>query len=172
MSMAAACLFNLNHHPPDSVTQNLATTMSTTIKALAALGPEQALQPFEYTPGPLGDEQVEIAVESCGVCHSDLSMLDNDWGFSAYPFVPGHEAIGTVVAIGEHTKRVKIGDRVGLGWYSGSCGECDQCLSGNQNLCLKAEGTILGRHGAFATRVRAHWMWVSPIPQALDPTSA
>ena len=146
--------------------------MTTTIKALAAFGAKQALQPFEFTLGPLGDEQVEIAVESCGICHSDLSMLDNDWGFSAYPFVPGHEAIGTVVALGEHTKRVKVGDRVGLGWYSGSCGECDQCLSGNQNLCLKAEATIVGRYGAFATRVRAHWMWVSPIPQALDAASA
>jgi uncharacterized zinc-type alcohol dehydrogenase-like protein len=102
--------------------------MSTTIKALAALGAKQPLQPFEFTPGPLGDEQVEIAVESCGICHSDLSMLDNDWGISSYPFVPGHEAIGTVVAVGDHTKRVKVGDRVGLGWYSGSCGECDQCL--------------------------------------------
>lgn len=143
-----------------------------TIHALAASGAKQPLQPFEFTPGPLGDEQVEIAVESCGICHSDLSMLDNDWGMTAYPFVPGHEAVGTVVALGDHTKRVKIGDRVGLGWFSNSCGACGECLSGNQNLCLTAEGTILGRHGAFATRVRAHWTWVSPLPQALDAATA
>jgi len=146
--------------------------MTTIIKALAAAGAKQALQPFEYNPGPLGSEQVEIAVESCGICHSDLSMLDNEWGMTAYPFVPGHEVVGTVVALGDHTKRLKIGDRVGLGWYSGSCGACEQCLSGNQNLCAKAEGTIVGRHGGFATRVRASWTWVSPLPAGIDASKA
>jgi uncharacterized zinc-type alcohol dehydrogenase-like protein len=146
--------------------------MTTAIKALAASGAKQPLQPFEYTPGPLGAEQVEIAVESCGICHSDLSMLDNEWGITTYPFVPGHEVVGTVVALGENTKRVKIGDRVGLGWYSGSCGSCEQCLSGNQNLCAKAEGTIVGRHGGFATRVRANWTWVSPLPAGIDASKA
>jgi len=67
---------------------------------------------------------------------------------------------------------VKIGDRVGLGWYSGSCGACAQCLSGNQNLCASAEGTIVGRHGGFANRVRANWTWVSPLPEGLDAASA
>ncbi len=146
--------------------------MSTPVKALAALAAKQPLQPYEYTPGPLGDEQVEIAVESCGICHSDLSMLDNDWGITGYPFIPGHEVVGKVVALGAHTKRLKVGDRVGLGWNSGSCGSCAQCLSGNQNLCPKAEGTIVGRHGGFATRVRADWTWVSPLPEALDASKA
>lgn len=146
--------------------------MSNTIHALAAFGPKQTLQSFEYDLGPLGAEQVEIAVESCGICHSDLSMLDNDWGISSYPFVPGHEVVGKVVALGEHTKRLKIGDRVGLGWNSGSCGACAQCLSGNQNLCPTAEGTIVGRHGGFASRVRANWTWLSPIPEALDASKA
>jgi uncharacterized zinc-type alcohol dehydrogenase-like protein len=146
--------------------------MSQSIHALAALGAKQKLQSFEYDPGPLGPEQVEIAVESCGICHSDLSMLDNEWGISKYPFVPGHEIVGRVVALGEYTKRLKMGDRVGLGWNSGSCGACAQCLSGNQNLCAKAEGTIVGRHGGFASRVRANWTWVSPLPEALDAASA
>ncbi len=142
--------------------------MSTAIQAFAALAPKQALQPYEYTPGPLGDEQVDIAVEFCGICHSDLSMLDNDWGISSYPLVPGHEVVGRVTAVGSHVKRLQVGDRVGLGWYSGSCGACTQCLSGNQNLCLTAEGTIVGRHGGFATQVRAHWTWASPLPDQLD----
>jgi len=142
------------------------------IKALAAFGAKQALQPFEYNPGPLGSEQVEIAVESCGICHSDLSMLNNDWGITTYPFVPGHEIIGRVAALGDHTKRLKVGDRVGLGWFSGNCGECAQCLSGNQNLCPKAEGTIVGRHGGFATRVRAQWAWCTPLPEGVEAAKA
>lgn len=146
--------------------------MSITIRAYAALAPKQALQPYDYTPSPLGDEQVDIAVESCGICHSDLSMLDNDWGMSTYPLVPGHEIIGRVISIGSHVKRLKVGDRVGLGWNSSSCGACAQCLSGNQNLCPSAEGTIVGRHGGFATQVRAHWTWANPLPEALDPVKS
>lgn len=142
------------------------------IQALAAFNAKEDLQPFAYTPPELGHEHVEIAVESCGICHSDLSMLDNDWGMTTYPFVPGHEIVGRVVALGAHTKRLNLGDRVGLGWYSNSCGGCGECLSGNQNLCLTAEGTIVGRHGGFATRVRAHWSWVSLLPEALDPAKA
>ena len=147
-------------------------TTTTTINALAAFSPKQPLQPFQYNPGTLGSEQVEIAVESCGICHSDLSMLDNDWGMSAYPLVPGHEIVGQVVALGDHTKRLKIGDRVGLGWFSASCGACGPCLSGDQNLCTTAEGTIVQRHGGFASRVRAHWSWVSPLPAGLDASTA
>jgi uncharacterized zinc-type alcohol dehydrogenase-like protein len=146
--------------------------MNTPIQAYAATAAKQALQPFEYTPGPLGDGEVEIAVESCGICHSDLSMLDNEWGMTAYPLVPGHEVVGRIVAMGDHAKRHKVGDRVGLGWYSASCGSCASCLSGYQNLCASAEGTIVGRHGGFASRVRSHWTWAAPLPEALDAASA
>ena len=146
--------------------------MSSPIHAFASTAPKQPLEAYEYTPGPLGDEQVEIAVESCGICHSDLSMLDNDWGISTYPLVPGHEVVGRVVEAGPQVKRVKVGDRVGLGWYSSSCGCCAPCLSGNPNLCATAEGTIVGRHGGFASRVRSHWMWAAPLPDALDAASA
>lgn len=146
--------------------------MTTPIQALAAFGAKQSLQPFEYTPPQLGPDHVEVAVESCGLCHSDLSMLDNDWGGSSYPFVPGHEVVGRVVALGSHTKRLQLGDRVGLGWFSSSCGCCSHCLSGDQNLCLTAEGTIVGRHGGFATRVRAHWSWLTPLPDGIDPAAA
>ena len=146
--------------------------MNSPIHAFAATAAKQPLLPFEYTPGPLGEEQVEIAVESCGICHSDLSMLDNDWGLSTYPLVPGHEVVGRIVEAGPQVKRVKVGDRVGLGWSSGSCGSCAPCLSGNQNLCAMGEGTIVGRHGGFASRVRSHWMWAAPLPDALDAASA
>lgn len=138
------------------------------IKAWAAPSAGAALEPFEYDPGPLGDEEVEIAIEHCGVCHSDLSMLDNEWGMTAYPFVPGHEAVGRVVAMGPQAKGVAMGQHVGLGWNAGSCMHCKQCLDGDHNLCVKLQPTLFGRHGAFADRVRAHWVWVMPLPEELD----
>ena len=138
------------------------------IKAWAAPSAGAALEPFEYEPGPLGDEDVEIAVEHCGVCHSDLSMLDNEWGLTRYPFVPGHEAVGRVVAMGPQAKGVTLGQYVGLGWNAGSCMHCKQCLDGDHNLCVNLQATLFGRHGAFADRVRAHWVWVMPLPKGLD----
>lgn len=146
--------------------------MSTKFKAYAAPAPGAPLTPFEFDPGPLGEEQVEIKVSHCGICHSDLSMLDNEWGMSAYPLVPGHEVVGTVAAAGPGVKRVKVGDRVGLGWFSGSCMSCGSCLSGDQNLCATAEQTMVGRFGGFADRVRCHWVWASPLPAAIDTAKA
>ncbi len=145
--------------------------MATTFKAYAATSKGGELKPFEFDPGPLKDEQVEIAVSYCGLCHSDLSMLDNEWGFSQYPFVPGHEIVGTIVAAGNQVRNVKVGDRVGLGWFSGSCMACSQCLAGNHNLCTDQKGreeTIIGRPGGFANRIRCHWVWATPLPTSLD----
>jgi uncharacterized zinc-type alcohol dehydrogenase-like protein len=115
---------------------------------------------------------VEIEVEYCGICHSDLSMLDNDWGLTTYPFVPGHEVVGTIAALGAKVKELKIGQRVGLGWFSRSCSTCETCMSGDQNLCATAEGTIVGRHAGFADRVRAHHSWLVPLGNQLDAAKA
>jgi uncharacterized zinc-type alcohol dehydrogenase-like protein len=138
------------------------------IRAYAATHAKGALEPFAYDPGELGPEEVEIQVTHCGVCHSDLSMLDNEWGMSAYPFVPGHEAVGTVVALGEGAKGLKLGQRVGVGWSALSCLACPQCISGRHNLCATAQGTIVGRHGGFANRLRVQWVWARPLPEGLD----
>lgn len=139
------------------------------IRSYAAMGKGQAFQPFEYDSGPLGAEEVEIAVESCGICHSDLSVLENDWGFSSYPFVGGHEVIGKVTAVGSQAKGLSLGQRVGVGWTAGSCMACRLCLDGDQHLCVKAQPTIAGHFGGFAEKVRSHWAWVIPIPEKLDP---
>lgn len=138
------------------------------IKAWAAHKAGARLQAFEYDPGPLGVEDVEITVGHCGVCHSDMSMLNNDWGFAAFPFVPGHEVIGRVTALGSHTKGLQLGQRVGLGWNAFSCMHCVQCLAGRQHLCRQGQGTIAGRHGGFAEKVRCHWVWAVPLPDALS----
>ena len=140
-----------------------------TIKAYAAKSAGAPLEPFEFTPKPLGDEEVDVAVDYCGICHSDLSMLHNHWGMTQFPIVPGHEISGRVVAAGPKAKNLKVGDRVGIGWSSASCMSCPDCMSGDQNLCASNEGVMVGRHGGFAERVRAHWAWTVPIPDALDP---
>lgn len=137
---------------------------------------QQARQPLvlsEFDLGPLGAEEVEVAVDYCGICHSDLSMINNDWGMSRFPFVPGHEVIGRVTALGPQAKGLKVGQRVGIGWSAESCMHCRQCLSGHQNLCPESVATIGGgHHGGFADKVRAHWAWAVPLPEGIDLPSA
>jgi uncharacterized zinc-type alcohol dehydrogenase-like protein len=142
------------------------------IRAYSTTEPGGKLELTEYDPGVLEGDQVEIAVETCGICHSDLSMLNNDWGMTAYPFVPGHEIVGKVAAVGDQVTRVKVGDTVGLGWSSGSCMTCEQCMSGNHNLCAANEGTIVGRHGGFADKVRCREAWAIPLPAGVDAKKA
>ncbi|WP_339892308.1 NAD(P)-dependent alcohol dehydrogenase [uncultured Alteromonas sp.] len=142
------------------------------INAYAAKEPGGKLEKFEYDPGELASHDVEIDVESCGICHSDLSMLDNEWGISEYPFVPGHEVVGTINAVGEHVTSLKVGQRVGLGWHAGYCNSCGTCESGDQNLCSNATMTIGGRHGGFADKVRAQATAIVPLPDGVDPKTA
>lgn len=126
----------------------------------------------EIDLGPLGDEEVEVAVEYCGICHSDLSVLNNDWENSKYPAVLGHEIAGRVVAIGSAVKGIKVGQKVGIGWTASSCMHCHQCLSGNHNFCPESVATIIGHSGGFASLVRAHWAWTLPLPEKLSLADA
>jgi alcohol/geraniol dehydrogenase (NADP+) len=118
--------------------------------------------------GPLGAEEVEVAVENSGLCHSDVSAWANDWGISKYPAILGHEVVGQITAMGPHTKGLAIGQRVGVGWNASSCMHCHQCMSGSHNLCPEVQPTILGHRGGFATHVRAHWAWTFPLPEKLN----
>lgn len=140
----------------------------TTVHAYASKDAKSPLEPFEYELGPIGPNDVDIAVESCGICHSDLSMLSNDWGMTTYPFVPGHEVSGRVSAVGAQVKHLKVGDPVGLGWHAGYCMHCQQCLSGHHNMCPDASSTIVGRHGGFADVVRAEAASVFKLPEGID----
>jgi uncharacterized zinc-type alcohol dehydrogenase-like protein len=136
--------------------------------AYAAKTAHGLLEPFAFDPGELAPEEVEIQVSFCGICHSDLSMLDNEWGLSKYPFVPGHEVVGTVTALGSAAKGLKVGQKVGVGWSSQSCLACHECLAGDHNLCATNQGTIVGRHGGFSDRLRVQWTWARPLPEGLD----
>jgi alcohol/geraniol dehydrogenase (NADP+) len=137
-------------------------------KAWIAKSAKQSMVLESIEPGPLASEDVEVAVESCGLCHSDLSVLNNDWGNSQFPAILGHEVIGRVTAVGPNAKGITIGQHVGVGWNSASCMHCRQCMSGSHHLCPEVQATILGHRGGFATHIRAHWAWVIPLPENLN----
>ncbi|WP_370264106.1 NAD(P)-dependent alcohol dehydrogenase [Limnobacter sp.] len=143
-----------------------------TIKAYAAFEAKGELKPFEYEAGELGAFEIEIDVDHCGICHSDVSMIDNDWGMAQYPLVAGHEVIGRVAALGSHVSHLAVGDVVGLGWHAGYCQTCRMCMGGDHNLCNDAQGTIVERHGGFANKVRAQAMSAVKIPAGLNPATA
>jgi uncharacterized zinc-type alcohol dehydrogenase-like protein len=141
-----------------------------TVNAYAALSAGSQLEPFQYQLGKIGPKQIDIRVKFCGICHSDLSMLHNHWGMTSYPFVPGHEVVGVVEEIGSEVQNFKVGQKVGLGWFSGSCMRCQTCMRGDHNMCNTAEQTIVGRYGGFADLVRGNEEWVFPLPENLDHT--
>jgi uncharacterized zinc-type alcohol dehydrogenase-like protein len=142
------------------------------IQGLAAHAAGAELLPFRYDPGELGIHEAEIGITHCGICHSDLHLISNDWGMSQYPFIPGHEIIGSVTAVGTQVRSLKTGQRVGLGWQSNSCGVCEWCTRGLENLCASSEATCVHRHGGYASRVRANARFVVPIPDALPSEQA
>ena len=142
------------------------------VKAMVASAQGGKLAPQEIELPALGDGDVEIDVTHCGICHSDLSMLNNDWGFSQYPLVPGHEAVGRVVDMGRAVTHLKKGDTVGLGWFSHSCMTCPQCMGGDHNLCPTGEMTMVGRPGGWAKKVRCGAEWAIPIPKGVEAKDA
>jgi len=143
------------------------------IHAYAALKAGAALEPYQFDAGELQPHQVEVKVEYSGLCHSDISVINNDWKSSVYPVVAGHEIIGTITQLGSEAKGLKVGQRVGIGWTAESCQYCDPCVSGQQVLCSgEKKATIVGHAGGFADKVRAGWQWVIPLPEDLDPESA
>jgi len=127
---------------------------------------------YKYDPGALGANEVEIKISHCGVCHSDVHLIDNDWGISKYPFIPGHEIVGTIVAVGSAVRDRTMGERVGVGWQANSCGICEWCRRGEEQLCAKAQPTCVGRNGGFAEKVRVNSRFAVAIPAGLESESA
>ncbi len=152
----------------DSVSRDDQSQRTMKYRAWVAQAAKQPMALETVDLGPLGDEDVEVAVEHCGLCHSDLSVLNNDWGISQYPATLGHEVTGRVTAAGPNARSLKVGQRVGVGWFAGSDMHCRQCMSGNHHLCPQAQATIIGHRGGFASHVRAHWAWVFPLPEKLN----
>lgn len=142
------------------------------VQAYAAHEAGGKLESFEYELGSLKPDEVDVIVEYCGICHSDLHMLKNEWRITQYPFVPGHEIIGKVSAIGDMVNHLEVEQYVGVGWRARSCLICDQCLSGHHNRCLKGEDMIVGRYGGFADRVRCQAVWAFPLPKNINIKTA
>jgi uncharacterized zinc-type alcohol dehydrogenase-like protein len=140
--------------------------------AYAAHAKKGALAPFVYEPSPLGPHDVEIRISHCGICHSDVHLVDGDWGVGTYPMVPGHEIVGTVAAVGAEVEHLQAGQRVGVGWQRGACLACDLCGAGEENLCAQNEATCVDHHGGFADRIRLDGRFAFPIPDALASENA
>lgn len=142
------------------------------INCYAAKNQSETLTPYSYDPSALGGWDIEVAITHCGICHSDLHLIDNDWGVSSYPLIPGHEIIGTVTAKGEHVEDFAVGERVGIGWQRSSCQQCEWCHKGEENLCAKQEATCVGHAGGFAEKIRADSRFAFSIPEDLPSEQA
>lgn len=165
-------MLTLTRHQPASEVKAGRSAEAPTYRAWVARAPKRPLVFETVDPGPLGDEEAEVEVEHCGLCHSDLSVLNNDWGVSIYPAVLGHEIVGRITALGPSARGLTVGQRVGVGWFSGSDMHCRHCMSGNHHLCPQRQPTIVGHRGGFASHVRAHWAWALPLPEQLNAADA
>jgi propanol-preferring alcohol dehydrogenase len=120
-----------------------------------------------------GVGQILVKTEFCGVCHTDIHAADGDWPVKPQlPFIPGHEGIGRVSAIGAGVTRVKEGDRVGVPWLHSACGHCEYCLTAWETICPAETFTGYNTNGAFAEYLLADPNYVAHIPTALSPQEA
>jgi len=138
---------------------------SSKVLGYAARAVGQPLEPITYEPPKLGEHDVRVSVTHCGVCHSDIHAIDNYYGITTFPFVPGHEIVGHVSAVGHAASGLKEGDRVGIGWQGRSCMQCEWCLQGEDQLCLDIvpSGTWVP-YGGFSSSVIADSRFVYPLP--------
>jgi alcohol dehydrogenase, propanol-preferring len=122
------------------------------------------------TPGP---GQILVKTEACGICHTDVHAWNGDWPVKpTLPFIPGHEAIGRVVAVGSGVTAVKEGERVGVPWLYSACGHCEFCLSAWETVCAKAQYGGYTKNGGFAEYILADPDYVAHIPSGLAPADA
>lgn len=154
--------------------------MTTKTPAYAALKQSAPLQPHTIERRDLGADDVQINITHCGVCHSDLHMVENDWGMSAYPLVPGHEVIGHVAAVGANVTAFKVGDRAAVGCMVDSCRKCKPCHDGLEQFCptftmtygspTKDAGGVT--YGGYSKQIVVNKDFVLSVPENLDMAGA
>jgi uncharacterized zinc-type alcohol dehydrogenase-like protein len=142
------------------------------IHAYAAPAAGQSLETFDYPDPEVKDDDVEITIECCGLCHSDIHLIEDDWKFSKYPLVPGHEIIGKITRKGKNVADFEIGQRVGLGWQCGACLKCEFCIAGDETVCSSKIRTCIERYGGFADKVITDSRFIYLIPAELDSIAA
>ncbi|MCT7949314.1 NAD(P)-dependent alcohol dehydrogenase [Ancylothrix sp. C2] len=142
------------------------------INAFAVLEKGAELKPYSFDVESSTGYECIIKVLACGVCHSDLHIIDDDWGMSRYPAVVGHEVVGEIVELGEQIQHLKKGDRVGVGWQASSCLQCRDCLRGNENLCDENQGLIVAGYGGFADYLKVDSRFAFPIPAGIETQHA
>jgi len=175
-----------NIEAPDTTAATAATAPATAGPTLAAAygatAPDSGLVPLTVSRREPKADDVEIAVEFCGLCHSDVHATRGEWGGKTYPLIPGHEVVGLVTRVGSAVDDFTVGDRVGVGCMVDSCRECDSCLEGLEQYC---ERGLVGTYGAkdgrnddaitqggYATSIVVDRNYVLRIPEGLDPAAA
>ncbi len=141
---------------------------------LAQPGPidGRPLELVEEAPLEPGPDEIVVDVAACGVCRTDLQLVEGDLPARRLPIVPGHQVVGRVSAIGDGVRQWRVGDRVGVAWLAGSCGRCRACRDGLENLCPDAEFTGWDRDGGYATSMTARADFAFPIPADFDDVAA
>jgi uncharacterized zinc-type alcohol dehydrogenase-like protein len=147
--------------------------MTDQITGYAANARGETLKPFTYAAPELGEQDVRVAVSHCGVCHTDIQAIEDYYGITRFPLVPGHEIVGFVSGAGRGVSGMKAGDRVGIGWQARSCGACEWCLKGETQLCRKIEETtVMVPYGGFSSSVIADHRFVYPLPSSMPAEDA
>ncbi|XP_027359972.1 probable mannitol dehydrogenase [Abrus precatorius] len=145
----------------------------------AARDTSGVLSPFKFSRRKTGEKDVAFKAMYCGVCHSDLHMMKNEWGVSTYPLIPGHEIVGVVTEVGSKVQKFKVGDRVGVGCMVGSCGSCQSCGDDLENYCRKmiltygaryVDGTIT--YGGYSDLMVTDEHFVVRIPDGIPLDAA
>jgi uncharacterized zinc-type alcohol dehydrogenase-like protein len=153
----------------------------TQVKAYAAQTQAAALSDFDIARRAVGTDDVQIDIEYCGVCHSDIHMVNNDWGFSSYPMVPGHEVMGRVTEVGSNVSGFKAGDRVGVGCFVDSCRTCSSCEADLEQYCLNGMKMTYGSEtedaggltfGGYSKSMVVDQNYVLSVPDNLDMAGA
>jgi len=159
----------------------MASDAAKSTNAYAAQAPDSGLAPWQFEPREPRPDDVSIEILYCGVCHSDIHFVENDWGITMYPVVPGHEIIGRVTGVGADVTKYKAGDLVGVGCLVDSCRECSSCDKGLEQYCLNGmvmtyngidrhDGAVT--YGGYSERIVVSEDYVLRLPEGMDPASA
>jgi len=151
--------------------------MTTPVRAYAAVSPTSPLAPYRFERRSPRKDDVVIEILYCGVCHSDLHTARNDWGWTTYPIVPGHEIVGRVTSVGADVTRFKVGDSVGVGCMVDACGHCVACEQGHEQHCFEGATFTYGgadridgttTQGGYSEKIVVKEAFVLRIPDSLD----